>query len=215
MENNSQKTQKQRALEFISKIELPLNVSRTNYISNSLNENIITFDDIPDDILENYKLNIGNNITSINVNFLKAEAGWIDFTIKANDKLFESRFSCVFDPLLDLKRWLEDICKGAYNASFSYDTEGKEYLLSFDTFYFDKYLLSITDNNEDDNKTYIRVQVNKYQLVEAFYNSYIEFTLSDKYPNGEWEKHNGVGYEGLPAKEFKSEIVEDFLNKKH
>ena len=46
------------AIEFISKIKLPLNISRTNYIRNMLNENVITFDDIPAEILENYKINI-------------------------------------------------------------------------------------------------------------------------------------------------------------
>ena len=56
--NKFQYSRYERAMEFISKIELPLNVSRTNYITNCLNDNIITFDDIPDDILENYKLNV-------------------------------------------------------------------------------------------------------------------------------------------------------------
>ncbi len=56
-----------KAREFISKIELPLNISRTNYITNCLYGNIITFDDIPTHILENYKLNIKS---SENINAL-------------------------------------------------------------------------------------------------------------------------------------------------
>ena len=55
---NKNKSQREQAIEFISKIELPLNVSRTNYIRNMLNGNVITYDDIPAEILENYKFNI-------------------------------------------------------------------------------------------------------------------------------------------------------------
>jgi len=58
-ENNSLKSKKEQALEFISKIKLPLNISRTNAITNMLNDNVITYGDIPAEILENYKLNIG------------------------------------------------------------------------------------------------------------------------------------------------------------
>ena len=60
-DNKSQQERYLRAIEFISKIDLPLNVSRTNYITNMLNSNVITYDDIPTKILENYKLNIKGN----------------------------------------------------------------------------------------------------------------------------------------------------------
>jgi len=58
-DRNSQNEKYLTAIEFISKIQLPLNISRTNYITNMLNDNVITYDDIPAEILENYKLNIG------------------------------------------------------------------------------------------------------------------------------------------------------------
>ena len=57
---NKNKSQREQAIEFISKIKLPLNISRTNYITSMLNNDVITFDDIPKDILENYNLNINN-----------------------------------------------------------------------------------------------------------------------------------------------------------
>ena len=55
---NKNKSQREQAIEFISKIKLPLNISRTNYITSMLNNDVITYDDIPADILENYKQNI-------------------------------------------------------------------------------------------------------------------------------------------------------------
>ncbi len=58
--NKSSESEKEKAIEFISKIQLPLNISRTNYITSMLNNNVITFDDIPTEILGNYKLSINN-----------------------------------------------------------------------------------------------------------------------------------------------------------
>ena len=203
------KSEKEKAIEFISKIDLPLNISRTNYIRNMLNCEVITLDDIPKEILENYKFTIKE---TINVDFQDTISGWINFTIKAGDKMFESMFSCVFDPLLDLKHWLEAIIIGVSQTSFSYDTEGSEFKFDFERNKNNEYLFTFSNYGEEENKIYIEVQVDKKQLVEAFYNSYIEFTLSDRYIQGEWEKHNGKGYDGLPAKEFKSQIIEKFLN---
>ena len=78
-ENKFEKEQYLRAIEFISKIKLPLNISRTNYIRNCLNDNVITFNDIPADILENYKQNVNfngdaitnaiNQFTSLNLQY--------------------------------------------------------------------------------------------------------------------------------------------------
>ena len=40
-EGKSQNLEKIKAIEFISKITLPLNISRRNYITNMLNNNVI------------------------------------------------------------------------------------------------------------------------------------------------------------------------------
>ena len=55
---NKNKSQREQAIEFISKIKLPLNISRTNYITSMLICDVITYNDIPAEILENYKFNI-------------------------------------------------------------------------------------------------------------------------------------------------------------
>ena len=61
MKNNLRKSDKEEAVEFISKIKLPLKISQTNYITSRLICDIITDNDIPPEILENYKFNIDKN----------------------------------------------------------------------------------------------------------------------------------------------------------
>ena len=83
-DSNSQNEKYLTAIEFISKIQLPLNISRTNTITNMLNDNVITYDDIPIEILENYKLNIGKNTSPVENAIMKFKDLKIQYDITKN-----------------------------------------------------------------------------------------------------------------------------------
>jgi len=69
-------------------------------------------------------------IEKLEIEYYDAEAGWINIRLKAGNKIYEERMSHVFDPLPDLKCWLEAIVIGVEQTSFTFDNEGN--VIKFD-----------------------------------------------------------------------------------
>ncbi|EHQ43924.1 hypothetical protein [Myroides odoratus] len=68
----------------------------------------------------------------LQVAFSNAEAGWIDLLFIYNNTVVKERISHCFDPLPQLKIWLESIVLGAEQTSFSYDNEGSIIRFNFE-----------------------------------------------------------------------------------
>lgn len=137
-------------------------------------------------------------IAKIDVEFYKAHAGWLDFRIKSGDKIFESCFSDVFDPLPDLKYWLEAISIGVQQASFIYDIEGEEIKVDMEEIKWGVDQLTIS--SVTDEVIYVQSMVFRNQVVKAFYESILSFARSDKYKKKEWEWQPGKRYNRLSQK---------------
>jgi len=65
---------------------------------------------------------------------------------------------------------------------------------------------------KDDDHIYLQEIVNRKQLVGAFYNALVTFFNSDKYKAEEWESGNWCG---TSLSNFRSEIIETYLNEKY
>ncbi len=126
-----------------------------------------------------------NQVEKIIVDFYEADAGWIRFNVKVGEQLFYGRFSEVFDPILDFKKWLEALAIGVQQASFRYDSEGFEIVFDLEKINRHKDIFTIYD--PDDGEIYIKTYVNRKQLVKEFYFSLINFSKSEKYNPKEWE----------------------------
>ena len=132
------------------------------------------------------------------VEFYRTSAGWLDFRIKSGDKIFESCFSDVYDPLPDLKHWLEAISIGVQQASFIYDIEGEEIKVDLEDIKWGVDRLTIS--SVTDEVIYVQSIVFRNQVVKAFYESIKSFAASGKYKKEEWEWQPGKRYNKLSQK---------------
>ncbi len=125
-------------------------------------------------------------ITEIKVDFYEVIAGWIHFKIKAEKVIFESSFSYVYDPILDLKYWLKALTTNVQQTSFTFNPEGNE--IKFDivriNYEWDLFIISEPDEN---GKVFIKTAVNRKQLIKALYEGIINLTQSERYNPNEWE----------------------------
>ncbi len=122
----------------------------------------------------------------ITVDFYEVDAGWICFKVKVGEQLFDGRFSEVFDPVMDFKKWLEAIAIGVKQTSFDFDPEGNDIKFDFERVCWDREVLTISEPYED-GEVYIKANVNRRQVVKEFYMGLINFSKSDKYKPAEWE----------------------------
>jgi hypothetical protein len=120
------------------------------------------------------------------IDFYEVDAGWICFRVKIGEQLFDGRFSEVFDPIMDFKKWLEAIAIGVQQASFDFDPEGNEIKFDFERVCWNQEVLTICEPYED-GEVYIKANVNRKQVVNEFYMGLINFSKSDKYKPKEWE----------------------------
>lgn len=128
---------------------------------------------------------IGDKIQEVNVEFYEATYGWLCFKVSAGDQVFDGRFSEVFDPIMDLKKWLEAIAIGVKQTSFNFDPEGDDVKFDFDRKRLDTEVLTICQPYGDE--IYLKVNVERKQVVNAFYRGLIDFSKSDRYDPREWE----------------------------
>ncbi len=127
-----------------------------------------------------------NKIELLKVEFYTVDAGWIRYKLTAGKQSFEDRFSEVFDPMPDLKHWLEAISIGVQQTSFQYDNEGNEIKFDFERVSWDSETLIISDAYEDKN-VFIKVNIKRQQIIKAFYHGLLNFARSDKFQSNQWE----------------------------
>lgn len=125
-------------------------------------------------------------IDLLTVDFYEAEAGWLRFKVIAGQQEFKGRFSEVFDPLLDFKHWLEAISIGVQQTSFEFDPEGDEIKFDFERVSWDRTVLTISETYADE-LILIKANIDRRQMVKAFYLGLLTFASSDKFVSKEWE----------------------------
>ncbi len=121
----------------------------------------------------------------VTVEFQTCEYAWICFRVSAGSQSVLVSASGVFDPFQDLIAWLEAVAVGVQECAFSLDEEGHllEFRLRYD---YPNTMLSLSE--EGGETPYLRVAVDRCQLVKAFYESLTAFSLSDRYVPAHWER---------------------------
>lgn len=157
---------------------------------------------------------IKNNKKQLKVKFTKTDAGWLCFFVKTKYETYEDAFSHVFDPLYDLKSWLESIALEVQQASFRFDLEGRIHKFDFESSQSKGDYFTIT-NTEEPDPPLLRCNINGKTLVKKFYKALMKFAKSDKYDPETWEipvKGQEYGYSGMSLSDFKSEIIEKMID---
>lgn len=127
-----------------------------------------------------------NKIELLTVDFYEVDAGWLRYKLTVGQQSFEDRFSEVFDPLPDLKHWLEAISIGVQQTSFQYDNEGDDIKFDFERVSWDREVLTISEAYED-GKIFINANIERRQIIRAFYLGLLNFARSDKFQSNQWE----------------------------
>lgn len=122
----------------------------------------------------------------LKVDFSEVNAGWLTYKLQIGEQTFEDSFSECYDPIPDLKHWLEAIAIGAQQTSFVYDNEGQEIKFDFNNITHFKSVITISENRTK-RPFYIQANIDRKQIVESFYNSFNNFIKSDKWFAREWE----------------------------
>ncbi len=135
----------------------------------------------------------------IDIIFTEANAGWLIFEITSGKKKFKDRFSNVFDPVMDLKAWLEAISVGVMQCSFDYNSEGYETRFDFKKETPVLGHFKIYDITNSEKKLLFDIIVKTKEFVKKFYYAVIDFALSDIYKPAEWEE---ITYKDLLLKTF-------------
>lgn len=125
-------------------------------------------------------------IELLTVDFYEADVGWLFYKLTTGQQSFEDRFSDVYDPLPDLKHWLEAISIGVQQTSFKYDNEGNHIKYDFERVSWDREFLTISEAYKD-GEVFIKANIDRQQMVKAFYLGLLNFANSDKYSPIDWE----------------------------
>lgn len=125
-------------------------------------------------------------IEFLSVDFYEVDAGWLRYKLTIGQQTFDDSFSYAFDPLPDLKHWLEAISIGVQQASFQYDNEGNDIKFDFERVCWDREVLTISEAYEN-GKIFIKSNIDRHQIVKAFYLGLLNFASSDKFSSKEWE----------------------------
>lgn len=125
----------------------------------------------------------------VSINFTEVKLDWINFIITVGNQSFKDRFSEVYGPLINYKKWLESISIGAQQTSFNYDNEGNEIKFDFEQVTYEKCVLSITEYYNP-KRVFLKESIDRKQLVSELYNSLFNFYFSTAFDSKEWETEN-------------------------
>jgi len=156
-------------------------------------------------------------LVALEIEFGETRNGLLYFTLTLGDQSVEMRFSDVFDPLPDLKRWLEAIVIGVRQCSFQWDAEGPDYKFDFERMTYERWGFTAGNTYLDEGEEpAIRNWVDRRQLVTAFYRGFLEFEASPEFKRYEWEPRPDGNppwdsQDGTPLINLKSELIETFL----
>lgn len=141
----------------------------------------------------------------LGIEFGPVRWGLFYFTLKLGHQTFETNFSDVFDPTYRFKHWLEAIAIGVEQCSFTFDPEGNEIRFTFDQVTYDRAEYRVT-HPWSDGELLLNGNVDRRQLVGAFYNGFLTYDASPEFDRYQWEAEptwhvlsvkTGIDLEGL------------------
>ena len=124
-------------------------------------------------------------LPQVRIRFNDCKDGWIRFAITVGKQATTLSASNLYDPFLDMIRWLERVAAGRHRSSFTMDMEGvKAQVVAVDKAN-DHMLFEIQDPDRDTPPP-IRAIVDRRQLVHAIYSAFTRFASSKQYMEEEW-----------------------------
>jgi len=151
------------------------------------------------------------NTNKLTVNFNKLHGGWIEFTIKYDEQFFDGQFSVVYNPLMDLKHWLEAIATGVQQTSFVYDREGAYIKFDFEQDYYDNQMkFTVSEPDNEDEQIFINCKTTRRKIIKDIYLGLLNFAASDTI-KVKWIEEKRNGYEWIDIADFRSDIVGRYL----
>ena len=141
----------------------------------------------------------------LGIEFGPVRWGLFYFTLKLGEQTLETNFSDVFDPMLRLKHWLEAIAIGVEQCSFTFDPEGNDIRFTFEQVTYDRAEYRVT-YAWSDSDLLLNGNVDRRQLVSAFYDGFLAYDASPEFDRYQWEVEptwhvlsvkTGIDLEGL------------------
>lgn len=119
------------------------------------------------------------------VHLTHAKHGFIYYEIQYGNIFFKNEFDTAFDPMMDLKNWLEEISIGLENQNTIRIENGGELIHFVFKEVQNKGFLFLSDYDPD--KSIMRIPTTRKEVVRNFYKAVIDFSNSPKYEPEEWE----------------------------
>lgn len=119
------------------------------------------------------------------VHLTHAENGYLYYEIQYGNLYFKNEFDTAFDPILDLKNWLEEISTGHENEYPIEIENGGELIHFIFKEVQNKGFLFVSDY--DPAKPIMQIPTTRKEVVQNFYEAITEFANSTKYKPEEWE----------------------------
>jgi hypothetical protein len=144
---------------------------------------------------------------NLTIDFKEIEHGLFNFELKIGKQSFKTRFSDVYNPIPNLKHWLEAIAIGTQQTSFVYDTEGQEIRLDFNNEVWNKAEFRAFDIYVDpETFCYLKAIIDRKQLVKVFYKGLLNYVQRGGFKNTPWEKIYDQDFSF-----FRSQIIEETI----
>ena len=145
---------------------------------------------------------------SLNVEYKKAESGWIEITLYGEHGAFDINISKVFDPFEDWFYTLERIYRSD-PPSIIINTEGIIYRIDTLENSHD-YLLKVL--NHETNEELFICKTTREVIIEQLYGKLMEFVRSDKYDFTQYESSTiNPDLFGFALKNYKNKTLEEYL----
>ena len=119
------------------------------------------------------------------VHLTHAKHCFIYYEIQYGNIFFKNEFDTAFDPMMDLKNWLEEISIGLENQNTIRIENGGELIHFVFKEVQNKGFLFLSDYDPD--KSIMRIPTTRKEVVRNFYKAVIDFSNSPKYEPEEWE----------------------------
>lgn len=193
------------------------------------------------EVLMKFANELPQAVDQVSVNIAYPDVGWIDFHFSVNGKeVTVLDTSCVYEPFLPLRRWLEFLITDWFetNASITLDLESNRVTLSYEPIlhpgdFSDNKpyprncgIFTIYDNwsNEMvlsaycDNLEFVSMFYHtllRYAIAHAYNKEFIENWIDDAYNNEVSEMETNEEHSKFFIDLVKSPLIEDFYNNKY
>jgi hypothetical protein len=120
-------------------------------------------------------------ITSIN-------NGKLSFSLLSGNQKFITNFIDYYDPIANLRKWIEALVSGEKNAEFKYLTGEEEIIWIFQEINPENGFLELCRQDNSKIKPFLKIYADRNKIVKKIYLAFQNFFNSYEYRSEEWER---------------------------